>query len=167
MATINALELLKGLSVEEIDRQIAELNNQLELLNKQIGGQIEGLKLLRRAADLHQNGAPSKGNREITINIGGAKEPAPKPFSAPPIDRTRAMLERPEAEEPAPAKPAPKTIAEKLKTYLERCGKAKPVVMAEDMELNRDSVFSTISQHKELFEPMGDGNWKLRGSKVA
>lgn len=166
MASVNALELLKGLSVEEIDRQIAELTDQLELLKKQIGGQIAGLKVLRQAAALHQNGEPDKGNREITINIGH-KQPAPKPFASPPDDRTRAILERPVAEEAAPHKPRPKTIAEKLTTYLERCGKAKPVVMAEDMELNRDSVFSTISQHKELFEPMGDGYWKLRGSKVA
>jgi len=134
---ISPLEILKGLSLADIDAQISELQGQIT----GIEGQIAGLRVLRRAADCEQNGKPERKPRQ-------KRQAAPK---LAPATNGEVVIGR--------GRPS---AMQRIVALLKQTGKSKGASIAEDLGLASDTVFAILGDHPEMFERLDAGFYALR-----
>jgi hypothetical protein len=143
MAKQNALELLQQLSLEDIDAKIASLQEELDGHTKRLGGEIDGLKVIRKAVDLRVNGKKPRQERKPRAAKAPVKQPA-------------YSISAGSGDSPGPAKI-------RIIRYLNgRNGGAKPATIASDLGLGYQNVYDIVRSNDEIFYKDQHGAYFLR-----
>lgn len=137
MAKQNLLDILKATDLEELRRELAELEGKKELALRAIQNDIDALTLAIKLADLAQNGKPARKT---------------KTDRKPPPERVEKSAR--------PVNNGP-TITDRAVTYLQAAGEATARAIAHGLNYENVSYLSSCLQHDVRFIRKEGGMYKL------